>query len=112
MNTPAQLLPFADRRRGFTLIELMVSIALVLILVLGVNQVFKIASSGVPGGQALAGANRYIPPPPAVFTDDLRFARMPANVGSTSRERGPAFVIRSERRYAYRNRQDHLGDPD
>jgi prepilin-type N-terminal cleavage/methylation domain-containing protein len=98
--------------RAFTLIELMVSIALVLILVLGINQVFRIASQGVGAGQALSTATRDIRATPAVFNEDLRHVRMPARTPSSGGELGPAFVIRSERRYAYRNRPEHLGDPD
>ena len=45
-------------RRAFTLIEVMISIALVLILVLGINQVFKLTSDTVGAGQALASKAR------------------------------------------------------
>src|SRR5688572_18149380 len=43
---------------GFTLIKLMVSIELVLIIILGVNQVFSITSRTVGAGQALSAAVR------------------------------------------------------
>ena len=44
--------------RAFTLVELMISIALVLVIILGVNAIFKMASDTVNAGQALSGANR------------------------------------------------------
>ena len=41
-------------RRGFTLIELMVSIALIVFLLIGINQVFKMTGDAIGAGQQVA----------------------------------------------------------
>lgn len=105
----------APRRRAaaaFTLVELMISIALVLVLILGINQVFSITSQGVAGGLALSTASRDNRSAQAVFYDDLRNIVMPRNATGGTFDDGVAFVIRSERVDAFRNRADHMGDPD
>lgn len=88
---------------AFTLVELMVSIALVLIIILGVNAVFKMASDTVNGGQALAAANRENRSIQSVIYGDFE------NAAITD---GPMLLIRSERVPAFRNREDELADRD
>jgi prepilin-type N-terminal cleavage/methylation domain-containing protein len=105
-------LPPRARPAGFTLVELMISVALVLVLILGINQVFSITSQGIAGGQALSAAIRDNRGANAVMYGDIRNVVMPRNATGGTFDDGPAFVIRSERQYAYRNRADHLGDPD
>ena len=98
--------PTPDRhpaRRGFTLIELMVSIALVLILILGINQVFRIASDTINAGQALSTADRENRGAQFVLYGDMR------NMVTTN---GPCIIIRSQQMYAFRNLQDELSDRD
>lgn len=92
-----------SRRRAFTLVELMVSIALVLILLVGVNQVFKMTTDTVGAGQALNTASRNLRSAQSVFFNDLHGA-------VTSNP--PVFMIRSQQIPAFRNRADELGDRD
>ncbi len=49
--------PFSHPR-AFTLVELMISIALVLLLVIGINQVFSLTSKTVGAGQGVHSAAR------------------------------------------------------
>lgn len=53
-------IPFRPQRRlaGFTLIELMVSIALVVLLLAGINAIFKMSSDAVGTGQQLSAMTR------------------------------------------------------
>ena len=44
--------------RGFTLIEVMISIFLVLLLIVGINQAFKVVSQTVGAGQSLSSKSR------------------------------------------------------
>jgi prepilin-type N-terminal cleavage/methylation domain-containing protein len=90
-------------RRAFTLIELMVSIAMVLILILGVNAIFKMASDTINAGQALSAANQAQLASTSVFYDDFRTAVI---------NDGPMLLIRSERVFAFRNRVDEQSDLD
>jgi prepilin-type N-terminal cleavage/methylation domain-containing protein len=90
-------------KHGFTLIELMVSTAMVLILILGVNAIFKMASDTVGTGQALAGADRENRSAQAVLYDDFR------NAVITD---APFLLIRSEAAWAFRNRADEDADHD
>ena len=88
---------------GFTLIELMVSIALVLIIILGVNAIFKMASDAVGTGTALGAADRANRAAQTVFVNDIRTGAFVD---------GPMLLIRSERVGAFRNRADELADRD
>ncbi len=58
-------------RRGFTLVELMISVALALVLLLGINQVFKITGDTVGAGQTLSEATRDARAAVAVMTSDF-----------------------------------------
>ena len=95
--------PRSAPRRAFTLVELMVSVAMVLIIILGVNAIFKMASDTVNAGQALASANRDNRAVQTVLFDDFRTAVITD---------GPLLLIRSERVAAFRNREDELSDRD
>jgi prepilin-type N-terminal cleavage/methylation domain-containing protein len=90
-------------RRAFTLIELMVSIALVLIIILGVNAVFKMASDTVNAGMALSAADRDNRAIQSVLYNDIQTAVV---------SNGPMLLIRSERVSAFRNRADQEADRD
>jgi prepilin-type N-terminal cleavage/methylation domain-containing protein len=92
-----------NSRRAFTLIELMVSIAMVLILILGVNAIFKMASDTINAGQALSTANQANLASTSVLYDDFRTAVI---------NDGPMLLIRSERVAAFRNLQDEQSDLD
>src|SRR5436305_4645906 len=55
----AELHPISRRASaGFTMVELLVSIALVVVLILGINAVFKYSADAVGTGQALGDASR------------------------------------------------------
>jgi len=95
--------PARHARSGFTLIELMVSIAMVLILILGVNAIFKMASDTVNAGNALASADRENRAATSVLNDDFRTAVI---------NDGPMLLVRSERFPAFRNREDEQADRD
>lgn len=90
-------------RSAFTLLELMVSIAIVLILILGVNQVFSLTGQTVGAGQALSTVNRDARNAQAVIYTDFHNAAV---------SDGPFFFIRSERTYAFRSKRDQEQDRD
>lgn len=89
--------------RGFTLIELMVSMALVLVIILGVNAIFKMTSDTVNAGQALAAANRDLRSSMTVVYNDFQNAVLTD---------GPMLLIRSERVAAFRTAADEQTDRD
>src|SRR4051794_12528936 len=95
--------PAPRRRRGFTLIELMISIALVLLLVLGINQVFSLTGKTVGAGQAISDIQRNYRSGQNVIFEDFHNAVI---------EDGPFLIIRSEREYAWRNAADQQSDRD
>ncbi len=59
-------------RSGFTLTELMISIALSLVLIAGVSQVFRVTSDVVSAGQAISEQTREAISTYQVLRDDLR----------------------------------------
>ncbi len=87
---------------AFTLIEVMVSIAIVLVLIIGVNQVFKITADTVGTGQALSAKIRDGRAAQAVFTNEL----------SHLAPDGPFLIINSQTVAAFRNSIDAKGDLD
>lgn len=91
------------KRSAFTLIELLVSIGLVLIIILGVNAVFKMASDTVGTGMALGAADRANRSAQTVFVNDVRTGLFVD---------GPMLLIRSERIAAFRYRADEFADRD
>ena len=109
--TDSRLNPMTRRRPqrcsfgdpAFTLVELMVSIAMVLIIILGVNAIFKMASDTVNGGTAMSAAVRDARAAQTVLYDDLRTAVI---------NDGPMLLIRSERVPAFRNAADEAADVD
>jgi prepilin-type N-terminal cleavage/methylation domain-containing protein len=105
---------------GFTLIELMVSIALVLIIVLGVNQVFSITSRTVGAGQALSTAVRDNRSLQYTFFSDLKSAvthdrAVPTSTASALPPlpyRAPFFIIESQPSSAFLDAADEQSDRD
>jgi prepilin-type N-terminal cleavage/methylation domain-containing protein len=91
-------------RGGFTLLELMISIALVLILILGVNTVFSLTSQTVSAGNALGDIYRKDASFHGVIYQDLKTMV----IGSDA----PCFVIQNQRRNAFRNAADRDADKD
>ena len=94
----------ARHHLGFTIIEVLISIAIALLLILGINQVFSIAQqTSSAGTQALT------------FAENARGAAKTIGQDLSSVISGPTcpgIVIISEARYAYRNRADLLADRD
>jgi prepilin-type N-terminal cleavage/methylation domain-containing protein len=88
--------------RAFTLVELIISVALVLVIMLGVNFVFKMAGDTVNAGQSLNESVRGTRAAQATLFDD--FSRYAPD--------GPSLLLRSRSQVAFRNRQDELSDTD
>lgn len=91
-------------RTAFTLTELMISIALALLLIIGVNVVFKATSDTLSAGQAVAQANRNEQAMHTVLADDMRSLVLP--------EEAPFLFIRSQRRAGFINQDDLDNDED
>ncbi len=89
-------------KSAFTLVELMVSILLVLVLMLGVSQVFKTISGTVSAGSAVSDNTRVARAAQSVFAKDFSHV--------VSSKDAPFFTIKSAVRPAYRNRPDELSD--
>ncbi|QOV91770.1 PulJ/GspJ family protein [Humisphaera borealis] len=91
------------RRSGFTLLEVLVSISLVLLIILGVNQVFALTSRAVGAGNALSTAVRDARNVQSIITNDLSNAEI---------ERAPFLYLDSEVMLAFRNKEEQLADID
>ena len=89
-----------DGRKGFTLIELMISVALSLILILGINAVFSISSQTVGIGMASSQIIRDIRSAKTRIDDDF------ANLNRTNFTEMPYLYIQSLNAVAFRDRQD------
>lgn len=85
------------RFRAFTLIELMLSIALVVLLMVGVNSIFKTTSDAVGAGQRLGDATRGQQALQSVFAQDF----------ASALQDPPVFWITSEQVYMYTNWDDY-----
>lgn len=83
--------------RAFTLIELMLSIALVLLLMIGVNSIFKTTGDAVGAGQRLGDATRGQQALQSVFAQDL----------ASALQDPPVFWITNEQVYMYTNWDDY-----
>lgn len=90
----------------------MVSIALVLILVLGINQVFKLTSDAIGAGQALGSKARDYRAVQSTFYTDLSMAVPPPSGNGGALDDGPFFLIRSQRMSMFRSRADQAADRD
>ncbi len=88
---------FSSRFRGFTLVEMMVSVALVVVLMLAITQIFSITSKTMGGSQAISAALRDAQAVQAVMQRDF---------GSAVIDGAPCFVINSSRMAAPRNLSD------
>ena len=100
-----------DRRprpRGFTLIELMISIALVVVLILGVNQVFQATSQAVGTGEAINSALRDGRAVQSTIAADFA-GIMPNGSGQTN---APWIAFRSTPVASYNDARDLAGDKD
>lgn len=104
-TTPATTPPAARRpaRPAFTLVEIMISVALVLVIILGVNQVFSLTGQAVGAGQAISTITRAARNGQNIIYGDLSRADFDTT---------PYFLIRSGTLAAFRNQEDMLGDRD
>src|SRR5438552_6210765 len=94
--------------RAFTLVELMVSIALALILMIGINYIFKATSQTVSTGFALSSVTRQQRSVNRVLDDDFDFE----GKGYIATKDMPCIIIWSERVAAFRDRNDMNTDSD
>ena len=92
----------APHNSAFTIIEVLISIAIALLLILGINQVFSIAQQTSGAGTTALGQVESARAAQAILQGDFNNAV----TGPDS----PGIVIVSEPVYAYRNRQDLLSN--
>ncbi|MBV8782513.1 MAG: prepilin-type N-terminal cleavage/methylation domain-containing protein [Phycisphaerae bacterium] len=89
--------------RAFTLVEVTISIALALVLMLGVSQVFRVAGDAIGTGQALADALRDSRAAQVVLDRDMQGAVTYA---------APYFLINCQGIFSYENHQQDISDAD
>src|SRR5258706_1808022 len=82
---PLSSILYPRRRPAFTLVELMISIAMVVILMVGIHQIFKMTSDTVGMGQQLGAFSRDNRSVQGIFHDDYQRLMKDA----------PLFIIRS-----------------
>lgn len=82
----------------------MISIAMVVLLLIGVNQVFQYTTQAVSVGQTMSSAIRDSRAAQTAFSQDLTNA-----AGAND---GPFLIIHSAQVYAFRNRADMAADKD
>ncbi|HZZ43440.1 MAG TPA: prepilin-type N-terminal cleavage/methylation domain-containing protein [Tepidisphaeraceae bacterium] len=105
MTTKTSILTPASRSAAaFTLIELMISMALALLLLLGVNYVFRTTQQTVSTGMALSTALRSQNSVADVIRNDFQSV--------VSSDSMPALVIHSNSVYAFQDANDQHTDPD
>ncbi len=92
-------------RKGFTLVELMISIAIALLLIVGINKVFEISSQTVGAGQALGTISRDDRTAHTTIYADIKNAV--TGTPKSTYPQSPAFFIASSNVYAFRNGADY-----
>lgn len=97
----------SNRCRGFTLVEVMISIAIALVLILGISQIFSLAQRTTGAGAQVLSAAETSRGIQAMFQSDVE------SIDDTSDAPGIAIISYPEA--AFRNRvdlqQDNDGDP-
>lgn len=88
--------------KAFTLIELMISLTLMVIMMLGVNYIFTAVGKATGAAQVVSRVGRDQQSAQAVLTSD--FSRLVPNA--------PCLLISSQVQPAFRNRQEQLGALD
>src|SRR6476660_6051669 len=89
---------------GFTLIELMISVAIVLVLMLGINYVFSMSAKTISQGMALSNVGRDMRNARKVLDNDFKHA--------VTAQQMPAIIIHNEVVYAWKDKQDKITDAD
>ncbi|HWE02701.1 MAG TPA: prepilin-type N-terminal cleavage/methylation domain-containing protein [Tepidisphaeraceae bacterium] len=102
-------MPRSFPNRAFTLVELMISMAIALLLILGVNNVFKTTAQTVGAGTSALSAGRDARTVMATLLADLNQV-VPAPI--TAVGGSPGFIIHSEHTYGFRNNTDREGAAD
>lgn len=96
-------MPTARRTASaFTLVELVIAVALAVLLMIGVNLVFRFTSDAVSAGQTVSANLRSAQAAGTTFQNDLA-ALAPD---------GPALILRNRRTAAFRNAADAATDRD
>lgn len=90
------------KRNGFTLVELMIAVALMLLVMVGVGMIFKTAGQATGQGQIVSEITRNAQAAQTVMTGDFN------GVSPDS----PYILIKSETQPAFRNQQDQASSPD
>lgn len=90
-------------RRAFTLIELLISMGLMVVLMIGVNIIFSGVGQATSAITILSRITRDAQAAQAVMSQDM--------TGAVTDD-APFLIIRSERIAAFRNKQDQLGNVD
>jgi prepilin-type N-terminal cleavage/methylation domain-containing protein len=88
---------------GFTLVEVMVSLALMVVLMLAVNYIFSTVGKATGAAQALSRTTRDAQSAQAIMFRDFAAADM---------KNAPFILLRSESVPAFRNQTDRLSGPD
>jgi prepilin-type N-terminal cleavage/methylation domain-containing protein len=96
------ILPRPQRQSAFTLIELMISVAIALILILGVNEVFKIGAQTVGAGQAFSEVTR---------DERVAHSSVYTDVHNALTVAQPALMISSQSMIAFNTQQDASNEP-
>lgn len=120
MNTswPLQRRSRGDER-AFTLVELMISIAIAVLILVGINLIFRTTADTVGAGQALNEAMRA----QRALTSNLQTdiagydstgagGAPTSDTGAAAASDAPFILINSTRVAAFRNRQDELSNAD
>lgn len=94
---------FIVPRFAFTLIELMIAIALMLLLMVGVNLIFRTSGQAVGTGQAISQAMRSAQAAQRVMQQDFNAMAL---------RDSPCILLFSRPQPAFRNRADELADRD
>jgi type II secretory pathway pseudopilin PulG len=89
--------------RAFTLVEVTISVAIAVVLMLGIAQVFRIVGDTVGTGEALATAQRDARATQAVMAHDFN---------TTVSDGAPFMLLSSQQQWAFRNAADLAGDKD
>jgi hypothetical protein len=88
---------------AFTLVEVTISVAIAVVLMLGIAQVFKVVGDTVGTGEALATAQRDARASQAVMAHDFN---------TVVTDTAPFMLLSSQQQWAFRNAADLAGDKD
>jgi len=105
-------LKMPDGRRGFTLTEIMISLALALILIIGINQVFSISATTISTGAGQLEMMRGHRAAFSTMRTDFEGFQSDASTGIVPTTETSFLLIHNEKRLAYRDQQDDDLDPN